>query len=124
MDEVGFFDEQYFFFLEETDWAYRMKRAGWKVYFVPSARIFHAQGQTVGHGLESRKTFFRSRYIYFRKWQPRVYSFYFAVIFVRLLVDTCLSLIGVLVTLGLSKGIRNKFIVYFKLILWHLRGCP
>ncbi|MEI7673179.1 MAG: glycosyltransferase family 2 protein, partial [Deltaproteobacteria bacterium] len=31
MDSVGLFDERYHFFFEETDWAYRMRRAGWKI---------------------------------------------------------------------------------------------
>ena len=29
IDQVGLLDEDYFLFLEETDWCYRMKRAGW-----------------------------------------------------------------------------------------------
>ena len=35
LDQVGLLDEDYFLFLEETDWCYRMKRAGWKIYHVP-----------------------------------------------------------------------------------------
>jgi GT2 family glycosyltransferase len=50
MDRIGFLDERYFFFMEETDWAYRMKQGGWKIYFVPTAKIFHEQGKTVGTG--------------------------------------------------------------------------
>ena len=40
MDEVGVLDEDYFFFLEETDWCYRMHKKGWKVFHVPDARVF------------------------------------------------------------------------------------
>jgi len=124
MDEVGFFDERYFFFLEETDWAYRMKRAGWKVYFVPAAKIFHAQGKTVGKGAGSRITFYKSRYAYFKKWRPKAYPIFFAVIFFRLLVNTALSLVGLLLTLGLKKTIRSKLKIYLELIKWHVQGCP
>lgn len=120
MEEVGLLDERFFFFLEETDWALRMKRAGWKIYFVPEAHIYHHQGQSVGHGVSSRKIFYTSRYAYFRKWHPRSYPLFFAVIFLRLLVEACLSVLGVLVTLGLSREMRTKFVTYFKLILWHL----
>ena len=124
MDEVGLFDENYFFFFEETDWAYRMKQAGWKVCFVPSARIFHLQGQSVGHNVKSRKHFYRSRYIYFKKWHRHSYVLIRLIIFVRLLINACLSLIGVSVTLGMQTGIRKKLSVYSGLILWHLQGCP
>ena len=44
MDEVGVFDEDYFIFLEETDWCFRMHEKGWKVYHVPDARVIHSSG--------------------------------------------------------------------------------
>ena len=124
MDEVGLLDKRYFFFFEETDWAYRMKQAGWKIYFVPSAGIFHIQGQTVGHNASSRIMFYRSRYIYFKKWHSRSYSFVRLVIFVRLLINAILSLAGVVATLCMHAGIKKKLSVYSRLILWHLVGCP
>ena len=124
MDEVGFFDERYFFFFEETDWALSMKQAGWQVYFVPTAKVFHAQGQSVGHGIGSRIIFYRSRYAYFKKWRPGAYPIYATVIVGRLLVETALSVLGVLVTLGLNGRLRAKLGLYLKLMSWHLKGCP
>ncbi|MCJ7662780.1 MAG: glycosyltransferase family 2 protein, partial [Desulfobacterales bacterium] len=44
IDEVGTLDEGYFFFMEETDWCFRMKKQGWRISFVPGARILHLQG--------------------------------------------------------------------------------
>lgn len=124
MDDIGFLDEQYFFFLEETDWAYRMKLGGWAVYFVPTARVFHAQGKTVGGGSDARIMFYRSRYSFFEKWHPSSCPLFYSVIFLRLLVNTILSLIGLLFTLGLGDSIRKRFTIYVKLIIWHLLGCP
>ena len=46
LDQVGLLDEDYFLFLEETDWCYRMKRAGWKIYHVPDAEVYHFQGKS------------------------------------------------------------------------------
>ena len=48
IDEVGELDERYFFFFEETDWAYAMRKAGWKIFHVPTAFIYHLQGQSIG----------------------------------------------------------------------------
>ncbi len=124
MDDIGFLDEQYFFFLEETDWAYRMKFGGWAVYFVPTARVFHAQGKTVGGSLEARIMFYRSRYAFFKKWHRRSYPLFYSVILLRLSVNTILSVIGLLFTLGLGDSIRKRFTIYVKLIIWHLLGCP
>lgn len=124
MDDIGVFDERYFFFFEETDWAYRMKRGGWSTYFVPSARIFHAQGKTVGSSVNSRIMFYRSRYLFFRKWYPRSYPVFNTIIFLRLLINTLLSFIGMALTLGLEGSTKRKSVIYIQLIQWHLRGCP
>jgi GT2 family glycosyltransferase len=123
IDDVGFFDERYFFFLEETDWAYRMKRNRWAVYFVPSASIYHAQGKTVGSGVNSRIMFYRSRYLFFRKWHRYSYPIFYCIVFLRLLVNTVLSFIGLLFTLGFKESIKGKLITYTRLIFWHLKGC-
>lgn len=124
MDEVGIFDERYFFYLEETDWAYRMKQAGWGVFFVPLARIFHAQGKSVGKSVNKKIMFYRSRYIFFRKWQRGTYYIIYFAVFMRLIANTFLTLLGVLFTLGFKEGIKKRFIIYLQLIFWHLRGCP
>ncbi len=124
MDQVGFLDERYFFFLEETDWAYRMKLAGWKIYFVPQAEIIHAQGKTVGSGVSARILFYRSRYQFFEKWHKKTFPLVRFFIFSRLLVNTLLNLWAVGFTLGLNRRFRNKLMVYTKLTLWHSRGCP
>ena len=124
MDRVGFLDERYFFFMEETDWAYRMKLAGWKVYFVPRAEIFHAQGKSVGSGASARILFYRSRYQFFEKWHKKTLSMVRLFAFSRLLVNNLLNLSAVILTMGLNKRFRAKLAIYTKLALWHLRGCP
>ena len=41
IDAVGPADDAFFLFSEETDWAYRFRRAGWKLYFFPGAGATH-----------------------------------------------------------------------------------
>jgi GT2 family glycosyltransferase len=48
VDAVGLFDEDFFMFSEETDWCYRFRAAGWKVYFCPDAEIVHVGGASHG----------------------------------------------------------------------------
>jgi GT2 family glycosyltransferase len=125
IQKVGLFDERYFFFFEETDWALRMKKAGWKVYHVPFARIYHFQGQSIGHDIRSRIEFYRSRYQFLHKWNS--YSYYrllSSVIFFRLIINWVLTLIGNVLTMGLHRGMRGKWVVYSQLFLWHLRRRP
>lgn len=120
LDEVSFFDDRYFFFFEETDMAYAMKRAGWRIYQVPDALIYHLQGQSIGHNARSRIEFYRSRYQFLRKWHSPAY-FYLAkiIIFLRLLVNEVSSFMFAALTLGLNKKLRRKFITYSELMRWH-----
>jgi N-acetylglucosaminyl-diphospho-decaprenol L-rhamnosyltransferase len=41
IDEVGPADDAFFLFSEETDWAFRFRRAGWKLLFYPDAGATH-----------------------------------------------------------------------------------
>ncbi|MBW6486947.1 MAG: glycosyltransferase family 2 protein [Syntrophobacterales bacterium] len=121
--EVGMFDERYFFFFEETDWALAMRKAGWKSYLLPEAQIYHLQGQSIGGNIKSRVEFYRSRYQFFRKWKNRpVYLLLRFVIVVRLFINWVLTTCGTLLTLGLNRELRDKFVVYGKLLAMHLMG--
>jgi len=124
IDGVGGLDERYFFFFEETDWARTMREAGWKIYHVPTARIYHFQGKSVGADVRSRIHFYRSRYLYFLKWESEAWPIAAVLIVMRLIVNWVFTGLGVVLTLGLNRGLRGKWKVYSQLIGWHLRGCP
>lgn len=67
VDAVGLFDEEFFLFSEETDWMYRVRRAGWKVLFHPDACFTHVGGAThggrmFGENVRSQLRFFRKHY--------------------------------------------------------------
>jgi GT2 family glycosyltransferase len=47
-EEVGLFDEDFFMFSEETDWAFRLREAGWSVWFFPGASAVHLGGASHG----------------------------------------------------------------------------
>lgn len=44
--EVGGFDEAYFMYGEDLDWCYRMREAGWKIYYTPATEIIHFRGES------------------------------------------------------------------------------
>jgi len=44
MEDVGLWDEGYFLHCEDMDWCMRFRQKGWKILFVPDARISHALG--------------------------------------------------------------------------------
>ncbi|MGI5836288.1 MAG: glycosyltransferase family 2 protein [Chloroflexota bacterium] len=46
LEQVGLLDEEYFIYSEEVDLCYRLRRQGWKVYWVPQAEVVHHGGQS------------------------------------------------------------------------------
>jgi GT2 family glycosyltransferase len=47
LDRVGLLDESFFMFLEETDWCYRIKKNGWRIFWTPDGEIIHYGQQSV-----------------------------------------------------------------------------
>jgi N-acetylglucosaminyl-diphospho-decaprenol L-rhamnosyltransferase len=43
---TGLFDEQFYLYCEEVDWALRIKKAGWKAVCVPTSEVVHLGGQS------------------------------------------------------------------------------
>lgn len=44
VDDVGLFDKDYFMYTEEVDYCWRMKKKGWKVWYLPQWSIVHLGG--------------------------------------------------------------------------------
>lgn len=126
IERVGVLDGGYFLFLEETDWCYRMKKAGWKVYHVPEAGVIHYQGK----GAETRKReakleYYQSRYRFFRKNRGQLQWFLLLIgLMAKLKVEILSTGLGCLFTLFLVKKWRKRLSVYAYLMAWHLRFCP
>lgn len=48
LETVGLLDEGYFLYFEEVDYCWRVKKAGWQVWSVPTAAVTHLEGQSTG----------------------------------------------------------------------------
>lgn len=44
IENVGIFDEGYFMHVEDLDWCIRFRQNGWKILFVPDAKVMHHRG--------------------------------------------------------------------------------
>jgi GT2 family glycosyltransferase len=126
MEQVGLLDEDYFLFLEETDWCYRMKRAGWKIYHLPQAEIYHSQGKSVEAKKEKAKLeYYRSRYHFFKKNKGDLQWFVLLIgLMIRLWIELIFTSIACLLTFFTIKKWRKKLSIYAYLLWWHLKGCP
>lgn len=67
LDEVGYFDPDFFMYYEEAELTWRIKRRGYKVVNVPDARIIHLEGQSFKLKTNRERMFLASRRLYFRK---------------------------------------------------------
>lgn len=47
-ENVGWWDEDYFFYGEDIDFCYMLKQANWKVYYVPEFTVLHYKGVSGG----------------------------------------------------------------------------
>jgi len=59
VEAIGGLDEGFFMYSEELDWCRRIRAAGWKVAYIPHARVIH-------HGGKSSEQVAPARHIYFQ----------------------------------------------------------
>ncbi|NWG04154.1 MAG: glycosyltransferase family 2 protein [Syntrophaceae bacterium] len=126
LNQVGLLDEDYFLFLEETDWCYRMKKSGWKIYHVPQAEVIHFQGKSAEREIARAKVeYYRSRYLFFKKHRGFFQWVLLAIgLNIKLWVEFVSMSVACLLTLFTIKRWRRKLSVYATLLKWHLKFCP
>lgn len=68
IDKVGVMPEFFFLYYEEVDWCESIKRAGYKIFFVPGSRVYHKESMSIGKG-STLKTYYmtRNRLLYMRR---------------------------------------------------------
>jgi hypothetical protein len=82
LETVGLFDEAFFAYHEDVDWCMRARRRGWRLRYVPQARVFHRMHASTGGGYVSAITYLvaRNSVLVVRKnasWgQALVFAFY------------------------------------------------
>jgi hypothetical protein len=69
IDKVGLMDESYFMYGDDIDWCYRIKQAGWKVYYLPEAEVIHYGGRGGSRRRSYRNIveFYRAMAIFYKK---------------------------------------------------------
>jgi hypothetical protein len=125
IEQVGLLDEDYFLFLEETDWCYRMKRAGWKIYHVPQAEVYHLQGKSAEADKKRAKVeYFRSRYHFFKKHRGGFQFFILLIgLVIKLVIEMVLTGVACFFTFFSLRKWRRRLSIHAYLIWWHIRLC-
>jgi len=125
-EKVGGMDEDFFFFLEETDWCKRIHNAGLVVAHFPDIEVIHLQGKAANKvPVKARIEFHRSRLHYFKKH----YGMFSVVILwigslLRLIINFAIMFLLTIFTFGKSEKFKNKMKLYAGVLIWYLKGCP
>jgi GT2 family glycosyltransferase len=68
LNEIGLLDDRYFMYTEEVDLCYRLRKAGWQLYWVPESKVMHYGGQSTKQiATEMFLCLYQSKFIFFRK---------------------------------------------------------
>ena len=68
LDEVGFLDEQFFMYWEDTDLCIRIGEKGYKIYYLGDIKIIHYKGESTKKGsLNYVRTFYKAMIIFAQK---------------------------------------------------------
>lgn len=65
--QVGLLDESFFLYGEDLDWAYRIRKAGWKIYYNPQVTVLHVKAASTRYSRRARYEFYRAMDIFYRK---------------------------------------------------------
>jgi GT2 family glycosyltransferase len=92
----------------------------------PAARITHLKGaSTRGQRRGAQVEMLRSRLLFYRKTLPGPLAAMLALYRVlRLLLNTVVQGAVLVLSLGLVRSVRERFLVYGSQVGWLLRGCP
>jgi GT2 family glycosyltransferase len=90
LGKIGYFDEDYFLYAEDIDLCFRVKKAGFKVMYVPDVKIIHVKGISSGIKAHSKSSsnassttrnlamdyFYKTMIIFYKKHYARNYPFF------------------------------------------------
>ena len=103
-EEIGYFDEQHFAYLEDVDLGYRAKIFGWRNVYEPGARIIHVGSASSGSRYNEFKIRLSAR--------NNLYMIYKNMPFLQILLNLPFLLVGFLIKylFFLQKGMGSVYL--------------
>jgi O-antigen biosynthesis protein len=67
-EQAGGFDEAFFMYGEDIDWCYRIRQAGWQIYYVHATQIIHYKGESTRRSnVDEIRTFYDAMHLFVQK---------------------------------------------------------
>lgn len=67
IEQVGLLDEVFFMYAEDIDWCFRIKEAGWKVWYYAPVIVHHIKRAASSQSTKAQFEFWRAMLIFYRK---------------------------------------------------------
>ncbi|MCD6112703.1 MAG: glycosyltransferase family 2 protein [Bacteroidales bacterium] len=116
LKKVGMMSDIFFLYYEELDWGYRLRQAGYKIYYVHNSLIYHKESMSTGK-LSPFKIYYlnRSRILYMRR---NIHGIKFVIgLFFQLFFSIPKNALFYLL-----KGKYKLCFAYFRAIFWHIKN--
>ncbi|KAF5029528.1 glycosyltransferase family 2 protein [Methanobacterium aggregans] len=113
IEDIGLLDPDYFLYYEDTDWCLRVKNAGYRLFYVPKAKIWHKVSASIVNSSTSFYYGTRNQFLLMKKNCKKGIKFRF----IKFLAGRFLSIINYLI-----KGNVEKFILSHKILVDVLKG--
>lgn len=106
--EIGYFDEEHFAYLEDTDVGYRARIQGYENWYAPKARVYHVGSGTSGSRYNQFKTRYSSR--------NNVYLIYKNMPILQILLNLPFLAVGfgIKILFFLMKGMGREYLAGIK----------
>lgn len=85
INEIGLLPEEYFLYYEEHDWSEACKRAGYRIFFQGTSKVYHKESATTGSASPLKTYYLNRNRLLFIKRNARGYQKYIAILFFLLL---------------------------------------
>ena len=131
LKEVGLMDERFFLYFEDVDWCYRMKKGGWKVYYLPEAQMIHHHQRQSAQGFMNKTLAYHimSMFHFYDKWGGFLFLLKKYRVFLGMLLFLLIDIAAVNASFYSAHFIRNNlltflekpnlpFVYYHKLLLF------
>jgi GT2 family glycosyltransferase len=114
--KIGLMSTAFFLYYEELDWGFRLRQAGYKIFYVHDSLIFHKESVSTGK-MSPLKTYYlnRSRLLYMRR---NIHGFRFLIS----ILFQCFIAIPKNALLFILKGRNDLAAAYRQALSWHIKN--